>query len=127
MTYHTEFTDYPVADMPATPASFTDTSWHNDVCPSFTSDQLGLTIWIDFADKAVREWPDSVRFCVYPQNHGVEVSGESLETDDWNAVLDFVIARAKAEIAAASMDCTNNRNLDALNDTIEKLFDQRGD
>ena len=56
-TFQTEFPDYPAADMPALPAlgNFVDTSWHNDICPSITSDELGLQIWIDYPDPAQRE------------------------------------------------------------------------
>lgn len=92
MTFQTEFPDYPVADMPAMPAhgDFVDTSWHNDTCPSITSDALGLHIWIDFADKSVREFEDGPRFIVVRQGHGIEVGETILETDDWDEVLSFI-------------------------------------
>jgi hypothetical protein len=84
-----EFPDFPAADMPAMPAhgDFVDTSWHNDACPSIASDALGLRVWIDFADRSVREIEDGPRFIVARQDDGV-VTGEAiLETDDWDEVL----------------------------------------
>lgn len=92
-SFATEFPDFPVADMPAIPGGFIDTSWHNDVCPSFTSDVLGLTIWVDYADVTRREHQGWLRFRVTPQDHGVDVSGEDLETDDWADVETFITAR----------------------------------
>ncbi len=91
-----EFPDFPAADMPAIPAGFGDTSWHNDMCPSFTSDQVGLTIWVDFANPEQREYPEWPRYRVTPQEAGVEVSGESLETNDWSEVEAFVATRTLA-------------------------------
>jgi hypothetical protein len=91
MTYQTEFPDFAEADMPAIPAGFFDTSWHNDTCPSFTSDQLGLTITVDYADPSKREYEGKyARFSVSPQDHGVECSGDSLTTDDWSEITAFV-------------------------------------
>ena len=88
-TFENEFPDYPVVDMPAMPAQgdFFDTSWHNDACPSITSDALGLRIWIDFADKSVREFEDGARFIVVRQRDGVQTGNTVIETDDWDEVL----------------------------------------
>ena len=66
---------------------FVDTSWHNDACPSITSDALGLHIWIDYADKSVREFEDGLRFIVARQDDGVVIDETILETDDWDEVL----------------------------------------
>ena len=89
MSYQKEFPEFPVADMPAMPAhgEFVDTSWHNDACPSIASDALGLHVWIDFADKSVREFEDGTRFIVARQDDGIVIGGAILETDDWDEVL----------------------------------------
>lgn len=55
MSYQTEFPDFKPADMPAIPAGFADSSWHNDACPRFENEQLGLTLWVDYLDPAERE------------------------------------------------------------------------
>ena len=89
MTFQTEFPDYPVADMPKLPVhgDFVGTSWHNDACPSIASDALGLRVWIDFADKSVREFEDGPRFIIVREDEGVVFGNAILETDDWDEVL----------------------------------------
>jgi hypothetical protein len=47
---------------------------------------LGLTVWIDYADKSDREWPDGHRFIVV-SNEG---SRDALLTDDWAEVVDLI-------------------------------------
>ena len=45
--------------------SFTDTSWHNDTCPSFFRDLSGgnaLRLWVDYRTKSLSETPDGPRF-----------------------------------------------------------------
>lgn len=91
MTYLTEFPDFPPADMPAIPETFEDTSWHNNACPNFASDKLQLEIWVNYLDPAKREYGEKYpRFAVSQQRNGIEMSGPSLETDDWNDVLRFI-------------------------------------
>lgn len=80
--YRAEFPDFAPADMPAIPGGFLDTSWHNDVCPSFTSDAIGLTLWIDYANPEDREHPSWSRFRLESQDHGVETGEYALDTDD---------------------------------------------
>jgi len=102
MSWQTEFPDFPAADLPAIPAGFEDTSWHNDACPSFTSDQIGLTIWVDYLDPALRELEGAYqRFCVTPQDHGVETTEPSLMTDSWEEVLAFINARSREKESAS--------------------------
>lgn len=91
--YRKEFPDYPEADMPAIPAGFEDTSWHNDVCPTIGSDSLRLSIFIDYADVAQRELgADTDRFIVLQLDADGCYTGEQplVATDDWNEVLAFI-------------------------------------
>jgi len=97
MTFRAEFPDFPAADFPALPPTFTDTSWHNDACPSMTSDVYGLTIWIDYADPDQREHPDTKRFTVGHQEAGVEIGCESFDSDDWTEVLTYILKKAMKE------------------------------
>src|SRR5262245_52019198 len=100
-TFQTEFPDFPAAEMPAIPFGFYDTSWHNDTSPSFTSDQLGLLIWVDYLDPAKREYEGKYhRFSVQSQRNGIECSGPFLNTDSWDEVLAFV-AEQQAELEAS--------------------------
>jgi hypothetical protein len=90
-----EFPDFPPADMPAVPAGFEDTSWHNNVCPSFYDDELGLLIWVDYADLAKREMPRySARFTIMRQADPDDNPREILGTDDWNEILTAIKIRA---------------------------------
>lgn len=88
MTYQTEFPDFPAADMPAIPAGFEDSSWHNDLCPCFIDEDAGLIIFVDFADPAKREFPDTHRFYLnaYDQGPGSEIAS----TNDWAELLNAV-------------------------------------
>lgn len=81
--------------MPTIPAGFEDSSWCNDMCPSFTSEALGLVIWVDHSERDKREFPEIERFCVQStDDEGAAKHGPELRTDDWSEVLAFV---AKAE------------------------------
>lgn len=75
MTYRTEFPTFP--EMPEAQAllalGWTDTSWHNDACPSFKSPDGMLLIWIEHPEEAQRDCPD--RFVV-------ERMPEPVERDD---------------------------------------------
>lgn len=98
-TWKTEFPDFPEADLPAIPADFVDTSWHNNACPSFTSDEAELTVWIDYSDVSMREHGAGHRFQLEPQRDGVEIAGDGFSSDDWSAVLAFIDNR-RAEVTA---------------------------
>lgn len=91
-----EFPDYPVASLPDVPADWAETSWHNDVSPSFEAPN-GCRIFIAYPDKADREFPEMPRFCVLAPDTE-EGSGETvIESDDWAAVLAAVDAKGGAK------------------------------
>ncbi len=93
-TFQTEFPDFPAADFPALPEGFTDSSWHNDACPSIKNETLGLFIFIDYADRAKREAIDNgnARFSVLKLDADgcLDNSPTILTTDVWQDVLDLV-------------------------------------
>lgn len=87
MTYATEFPDMAndtaCAVMAGRADAWEDTSWHNDVCPSFTCDVFRL--WVDHEDTAQREvGPDGPRFVMMDEDRTV------LETNDWGDVLAYM-------------------------------------
>lgn len=84
MTYRTEFPDFDPATMPAIPAGWTDQSWHNDVCPSFTVFD-GVRVFIDYADPALREFPEGERFSLHVGDRAAPFC-----TDDWAKLLEAV-------------------------------------
>ena len=55
-----EFPDY--GSLPSIPTGFEDTSWHNDVCPSFTSD--AYRIWLDYENEDRREFKGRKRYTI---------------------------------------------------------------
>jgi hypothetical protein len=63
--WQVQFPDFPGADMPPVPAGFTDTSWANEPCPSFTHERAGLALFTDWVDPSEREWPESDRFTLH--------------------------------------------------------------
>lgn len=88
-SYRTEFPDFPPATMPAIPAAFDDVSWHNDSCPSFLNESLGLIIFVDYADPERREFPECPRFNVNVWDNG-NTGTEVYSGDDWADVLAHV-------------------------------------
>lgn len=94
MTYQTEFPDFDPTTMPAILASWTDTSYGNDACPSFAPAD-DWRVFVDYADPAQREFA-GVRFVVICDLNCTA----DLETDDWSEVLAFCERIAKPKIAA---------------------------
>jgi hypothetical protein len=87
--FHPEFSDYPLADLPAMPEGFSDSSWHNDVCPSYRSETLGLQIFMDYVDKSLSESAMGTRFSI----HRDMPDGSSdvvFQSDDWADIVEFV-------------------------------------
>lgn len=99
-----EFPDYDPSTLPSIPPHWVDRSWHNEPCPSFQiGEGQGLIVFIDYADPAQREHPETVRFSV----HGLDEKGMFpaepiilLEGDDWEAVLAAVMAHQIKLISA---------------------------
>ena len=89
MTYQTEFPDFPATDMPTIPAGWTDTSWHNDACPSFNVGN-GMVVFIDFADSSLKEFEDTKRFTVHADPEVHNHNDVLMDTDDWSELLAFV-------------------------------------
>lgn len=98
MTYQTEFPDFPAADMPSDiPADFADSSWRNEICPSFTIWEnmdspvfQWAKLWIDYADSALREFQDGKRFLIQLIDEDGRVSPADIwQSDDWNSTRQF--------------------------------------
>lgn len=89
---HDAFPDYPVSDLPAIPAHWKDTSWHNDACPSFMVG--GLQVFIDYVDHSKREHPGEPRFHVMTED-----TGSVLASDSWEEVV-LAIGRYLSGISA---------------------------
>jgi hypothetical protein len=88
MTFHPEFPDYPTADLPALPEGFVDSSWHNDVAPSYLHGASGLQVFMDYRDEAKRECAGTPRFSVIR----IDQNDTSFTSDNWADVLNFLQA-----------------------------------
>ena len=85
--FQREFPRFDTATLPPIPAGFEDSSWHNDVCPSFLNIKRQLQIFIDYADPAEREFPKSKRFRVLRLNEHFEYVDTLTGSDDWSDIL----------------------------------------
>jgi hypothetical protein len=98
--YQTAFPGLTAANMPAIPADWQDMSWRNDLCPSFAfmigsegdSNHKLARVWVDHAEPASREFPESPRYSVTFEG-GTGDCFDALATDDWAEVLAYVEAR----------------------------------
>lgn len=98
--YRSEFPDFDPATMPAIPAEWTDISWHNDACPSFTARGEGdigsggwrLYVFIDYAEDKRREQRGFSRFNAWVEVDGPTNGDNIFFSDDWDAILAFVQA-----------------------------------
>jgi hypothetical protein len=110
--------------MPTLPEGFTDQSYRNDVCPHFDNDALRIAVWIDYPDKAEREYPDVKRFTV----HGIDAEGSAIgemlfESDVWTDVLNFIQDTARDRMIAEYEAFNKAQGLD-LGSADEHLFDE---
>ena len=83
-SYTKEFPDFGPMDV-VIPEGFKDTSWHNDICPSFSS--ATHKIWVDYANPTDRELEYQSRFTLCL----IDADGEYIDTltqsDDWTDIL----------------------------------------
>lgn len=86
------FTDFDVDSMPDIPAGFEDTSWENDQCPSFTDYEHDLVLYVDYADTAKREFPETTeRFSVHVLSDIGGMTEQPFVSDTWSAVVDYIV------------------------------------
>ncbi len=72
-----------------------DTSWHNDSCPTFVHEELGLRLWVDAEKDADREWNGMSRFAVSETDEEGSENEPLLRTDSVNEVLTFLQQMSK--------------------------------
>jgi len=93
-TLNSEFPNYD--DTITMPEGWIDTSWHNDVCPSFEKvfGDTTFRLWCDFKDPALRE-VGGLRFtvCTYINEDELSESlGQFESMDEALALIDEVTA-----------------------------------
>jgi len=95
MAYKTEFPHYD--DTITLPDGWVDTSWHNDVCPSFEKvfGDTTMRLWCDFKDPEQREVGGS-RFtvCVYlTEEDEYQFIGESESMEEALTIINQEVAK----------------------------------
>lgn len=120
MSYREEFPDFPPETMPAIPAAFLDISWHNDACPCFESAELRLILFVDYADKALSEFPhpETPRFTLHDFIDG-ETRDFIKSSDDWADILAHIVARQFAIEIKKDISPDEMRQVAARNKTPE--------
>lgn len=88
-----EFPDYDPATLPAIPAGWVDSSWHNDACPSFSVGNV--QIMIDYETPEVRETPELKRFSAFIMD-AEGYTEDFARTDDWDELLAAVAGKMVA-------------------------------
>lgn len=76
-----------------------DTSWHNDTCPSFSNEFVGLRLWVEANDVEQREYDDMSKYSLVTINEDFEQIEVILETEN----LDEVIAKVNEIVKEASI------------------------
>jgi hypothetical protein len=88
MTYQTEFPDYDEKTMPIIPEGFIDTSDSSEnVCPSFYNEKLNMTLYVDYADKLLREFEEAERFTLTLTVIGNDEVIFRTSSDDYDYIL----------------------------------------
>lgn len=109
-----QFPDFDQSALPAIPAHWTDSSFRNDVCPSFTTGNTEtghfLHIFIDAEDPARREFAEGGRFTVcYPDSD----PRESLSIECWQDALLAVSLWEQQQTSAAVSESIDDSGFDA--------------
>lgn len=73
--------------LPTIPAGFEDQSWHNDTCPSWRHENLGLTLFIDWPNPCDREFPEGFTFTLCVDVQGLTNRVTAAQSDTWPVVL----------------------------------------
>lgn len=65
--WKTAFSDFDGMDFEV-PEGFEDNSWRHDTCPSFVNEALGLVLYANYKDPALREVPGAPRFSLFERD-----------------------------------------------------------
>jgi hypothetical protein len=123
MTYRTEHPEFDAASLPVIPASWEDTSWHNDACPSFrvigdADNGPFVRLWVQYPEQCDRE-SDAERFLLERNNDwgGSGPASYAYRGDDAAAML----AAAEVETLAWTFADMLARDLEPLEWQVMRL------
>jgi len=76
---------------------FYDSSWKNDMCPSFTNSKLGIRVWVDHPKKHRRELENAKKFTVVFWNCETDEPETEpvLETESVYRLVSFIAIRLR--------------------------------
>jgi len=95
MNYKTEFPNFDYIPFLASHIEWYDTSWHNDICPSFerlTPDKFTVKVFFEYKTPEKREIEDNEKYYVALYNKDNEFIKDLLITDYENEVRLFLIS-----------------------------------
>lgn len=92
--YRKEFPDFGELDIEL-PEGFVDRSWHNDAMPCFLNKELGLELWVDYADPELSELGREKETGRYPRFIVADLDGNTLAScETWAGAKRFIDIRA---------------------------------
>lgn len=98
-----EFPTFDQSTLPTIPAHWQDSSWHNDVCPSFLAagnfDGSNARVFIDYVKPEDREYPEYERYAV-TFDDGSGMSCGDVVSDNWREILEAVAAWERDDLSA---------------------------
>ena len=127
--YLQEFPEFGPMDVKI-PAGFEDSSWHNDVCPSFSKDLFNgqvLRLWIERKCADDREYPELPRFSVALHDFDAAFL-DTLATSDDYAEIERAIAAFKPGVTPFQfLRDVSRMSRDQINDLHEEKVGYRPD
>jgi len=95
--------DYDAATLPPIPAGFEDVSHPIDACPSHFHPARNLSLYVDFADPAEREFPELPRFHLFRDDPETGARTDFISSDDWTDVLAVLMGELFADLFCEDM------------------------
>lgn len=119
--YQDQFPDFEL-DV-AIPSGFVDTSFRNDICPSWTDAETGLQLFVDFKEPLDREFPESPRFTLHRADivDGKTSLTDIILTESWSDVLKAIDAQRKRVLTQSHVRSIFDKHLNAALAEIQRF------
>lgn len=127
--YLREFPEFGPMDV-TIPAGFMDSSWHNDVCPSFSKDLFNgqvLRLWVERECADDREYPDLPRFSVALHDFDAAFLDTLATSDDFAEIEQAIAAFKPAVTPFQFLRDVSRMSRDQINDLHEEKVGYRPD
>jgi len=67
---------------------FENSSWGNDICPSFINVKARVQVWLDYEDKEQREDPTATRFALCQLDDYEQFESEIINSDNFQDIIE---------------------------------------